>query len=247
MGLLKSCLRGLSELSKEHKRAKRFVDGCLKVINESLEHCRSSKNPETRISRMGVAIDRLDHLCNEQPNWPDVNKWQEQKAKLKREYPSFVMDNLTDFIDEETAKIDALKSDSARQNRARKLIEKLQPYKRHPACKSSWISSQIIELKQAYNVSNEPAEQQEPVQSLKEKREAQPLMYTTQLVSEIKSTKPVSFWGKTGIWFCWVILCSPLIQKPAPYNTIGLIISIVLAVVTVKWIHRRREQRVNNP
>lgn len=52
--------------------------------------------------------------------------------------------------------------------------------------------------------------------------------------------KPVTWLGKFGIWFLWVALLSPVTQKGDGYGAFSLVASIVLAVVTVKWINKRR-------
>lgn len=64
----------------------------------------------------------------------------------------------------------------------------------------------------------------------------QPVMEPT---SRLK--KPVSFWGKLGIWFLWAMLCSPAMQKGEAQSMAALLISIALTVLTVKWINKRRE------
>ncbi len=54
--------------------------------------------------------------------------------------------------------------------------------------------------------------------------------------------KPVSFLGKFGIWFLWAMLCSPAMQKGEAQSMAALVMSIVLTVLTVKWINKRREK-----
>lgn len=55
----------------------------------------------------------------------------------------------------------------------------------------------------------------------------------------LQPRKKVSFWGKFGIWFCWAALL-PITQKGDAYGAFSLAASIVLTVVTVKWINKRR-------
>lgn len=52
--------------------------------------------------------------------------------------------------------------------------------------------------------------------------------------------KPVTWIGKFGIWFLWAVLLSPITQKGDGYGAFSLVASIVLTVVTVKWINKRR-------
>lgn len=71
----------------------------------------------------------------------------------------------------------------------------------------------------------------------KKAAEAQPVMEQGPRLK-----KPVSLLGKLGIWFLWALLCAPGMHKGDAQNMAALVISIVLAVVTVKWINRRRER-----
>lgn len=54
--------------------------------------------------------------------------------------------------------------------------------------------------------------------------------------------KPVSFLGKLGIWFLWAMLCSPAMQKGEAQSMAAFLVSIVLTVLTVRWINKRRER-----
>ena len=52
--------------------------------------------------------------------------------------------------------------------------------------------------------------------------------------------KPVSLWGKLGIWCLWAMAFFPVTQKGDAYGALSLVGSIALTVLTVKWINRRR-------
>lgn len=52
--------------------------------------------------------------------------------------------------------------------------------------------------------------------------------------------KPVSVWGKIGIWLCWAALFSPSAMKGDKEGVYGFTASVVLTVMTVKWLNKRR-------
>ena len=206
--------------------------------------CRTSANPETRISRMGVAIDRLDHMCKEYPYWPDASAWNKQGRELAEAYSAFIVENLSELIKGNIEKIERLKSQTARHNKAKKLIEKLTPYLSLTACDTEWLASQIFLLKKAYL-----PEGTTPVQETEIPTPWRPSPQNEALASgvadkatHVQSAKPLSWIGKFGIWFLWAMLCSPAMQKGGAQSMVSLAISIALTVLTVKWINKRREK-----
>ncbi len=125
------------------------INADMKVVEESLEICRTSTNPETRISRMGVAIGRLAHMCKEYPCQPNVSAWSKQGLDLAESYPAFIVANLSELIKGNIEKIERLKTQTARHSKAEKLIEKLTPYLALTTCDTEWLASQIFLLKKA--------------------------------------------------------------------------------------------------
>lgn len=59
-----------------------------------------------------------------------------------------------------------------------------------------------------------------------------------QTVSPVR--KPVSLWGRLGIWCLWAMAFFPVTQKGGAYGVLSLAGSIALTVLMVKWINRRR-------
>lgn len=216
-----------------------------KVLEESLEICRTSANPETRVSRMGVAIDRLAHMCKEYPYWPDASAWNKQGRELAESYPAFIVANLSDLIKGNIEKIEKLKTQTARHNKTEKLIEKLTPYLSLTACDTEWLASQIFLLKKAY-----PPEGATPIREaeiptpwhLSSPQSEAFISAATIKTSPVQPAKPLSWLSKFGIWFCWACLLSPITQKGGAYGLFSLAASIVLTIVTVKWINSRRKK-----
>lgn len=159
MSFFKSAMRTAHALNKNLQNMQRAIDRSRDVINESLEICRTSQNPETRISRMGVAIERLMALCKEYPEWPESKDWNNELRELLESYQPFLMNNLRELLVLEIAKIKSLKSAKARHNRVVKFTEKNIAYSQLPDCDSKWFICQLFLLNKAY-----PKEGVEPVE-----------------------------------------------------------------------------------
>lgn len=244
MGTGKKLFSAFGDAIVADMREQGRINADMKVVEESLEICRTSTKPETRISRMGVAIDRLAHMCKEYPCQPDASAWNRQGRDLAESYPAFIAANLSELIKGNIEKIERLKTQTARHNKAEKLIEKLTPYLSLTACNTEWLASQIFLLKKAY-----PPEGTTPIQEAEIPTPWQPSPQSEVLASGVaskathaQSAKPLSWIGKFGIWFLWAMLCSPAMQDGEAQGMVTLVISIVLTAATVKWINKRRER-----
>lgn len=242
MGTAKKLLSAVNKAILADMREQGRVNADRKVVDESLEICRTSTNPETRISRMGVAIDRLAHMCKEYPYQPNASAWNKHGRELAELYPAFIAANLSELIKGNITKIEKLKTQTARHNKAEKLIEKLKPYLSLTACDTEWLASQIFLLKKAY-----PPEGATPIQDVEIPTPWHPSPQGETLASGVadkaahgQPAKPLSWWGKLGIWFLWAMALSPVTQKGDAYGAFSLVASIALTILTVKWINRRR-------
>ncbi len=244
MGTAKKLFSAVNKAILADMREQGRINADMKAVEESLEICRTSAKPETRISRMGVAIDRLAHMCKEYPYQPNASAWNKQGRELAESYPAFIVANLSELIKGNIEKIERLKTQTARHNKAEKLTEKLKPYLSLTACDTEWLASQIFLLKKAY-----PPEGTTPIQEAEIPTPWHPSSQGGTLASGVASkathvqpAKPLSWLGKFGIWFCWAMLCAPGMHKGDAQNVGALVMSIALTVVTVKWINRRRER-----
>lgn len=244
MGMEKKLFSAFGDAIVADMREQGRINADMKVVEESLEICCTSTNIETRISRIGVAIDRLAHMCKEYPCQPNVPAWSKQGLELAEAYPAFIVANLSELIKGNIEKIERLKTQTAPPQQAEKLIEKLTPYLALTACDTEWLASQIFLLKKAY-----PPEGTTPIQEAEIPTPRHPSPQGETLASgvarkatHVQPAKPISWLGKFGIWFLWAILCSLGMHKGDVQNVVALVMSIALTVVTVKLINRRREK-----
>lgn len=159
MSFFKSAMQTAHMLNKNLQNVQRAIDSSRDVIDESLEICRTSQNPETRISRMGVAVERLMALCKEYPEWPESKDWNKELRELLESYQPFMMNNLRELLVLEITKIKSLKSSKARHKRVVKFTERTIAYSQLPDCDSTWFLCQLFLLNKAY-----PKEGVEPVE-----------------------------------------------------------------------------------
>lgn len=246
MGIGKKLLRFATNKTKELGYHQKAVNRALDIVEESLKICHDSSNPETRISRMGVAIDKLDFLCTEYPYWPDVEMWKRQKSILSNDYLHFVIKNISLFITESIAKIEKLKSQSARHNRAKKLIDKLSQYLQLEPCDKKWLLKQIDLIKRVYPEEGISPSMEDTIPSLWNQEDIRHQIVPTLQENGCPIDKitlsyhPVSWIGKLAIWFVWMMILFPIMKQNEP---ICLVTSIVLTIGTVKIINKKRKNR----
>lgn len=197
---------GLKSMMRTQERVRRGM----KVINESLDIARNSPNPETRISRMQVAIDRLAHMEREFPLWPDCETWVKQRKELLRNFPNFYVNNISSLIKIELEKIDKIKSYASKHNKVNKLIEKLEKHLNECGDSDKWLRTQISLLSRKYpaNVQNADSTIQIPTNwSL-----ASPIVYSNTeesprpepIYPQENAKKTVGWLRKVAIWILWL-------------------------------------------
>jgi len=244
MGFGKEMLRLASSATRKAVTVEEAINRSKEVISESLEICRTSANPETRISRMGVAIEYLTQLCEEYPYWPDASAWHKQGHELAEAYPGYIVANLSELIAGRVKNIEKLKNQKPRHERAEKLVEKLKPYLSIPACDTTWLASQIFLVKKAY-----PPEGTQPIleaeiptpwkPDFNKNNDSTPYSVKTE-INHVPSVPPLSWVWKIGIWVACSILLSPLAQISSIYAIVSFTASIILTIIIVKGVNKRR-------
>lgn len=62
------------------------------------------------------------------------------------------------------------------------------------------------------------------------------------MASAPRLKKPVSLFGKLVFLFLWIPLCMLIVPECEIQGIVAVLLSIVLTVLTVKWINKRREK-----
>lgn len=240
MGTAKQLFSAVNKAIQADMREQRMINADMKAVDESLGLAYSSSNYATRISRMQVAINRLDMMLEKYPGSPDVKLWRNQRNALQGKFPEFFVDNLSAFIRNDLEKIKKTKSREARYKRAQKLKNALAEYSGQCPQADLWLLEQIKLLEKSF-----PPDAESPVADIAIPTDWSGDTSETGLAQsstpERPIKKPVSFFGKLGIWFLFACCFSPMYIKEKPMSSLlGLAGSIACAWLLVKWINRRR-------
>ena len=138
--------KALSMITADQKA----IDRSLEIVNESIEMCKTSPKPETRISRSSVAISTLEQLIQNYSWRPEVKNWKPWLESMQANRKSFVMQNLQEIYTLAVATIEESNTARTKYNRAQKLITKLQGYFTDSDCDRAVANNWIKELKRNY-------------------------------------------------------------------------------------------------
>ena len=152
---LKRVFRELGKALSMITADQKAIDRSLEIVNESIEMCKTSPKPETRISRSSVAISTLEQLIQNYSWRPEVKNWKPWLESMQANRKSFVMQNLQEIYNQGMQKIEESKTPKTMHNRAQKLVVKLAEYLQDPDSEKEWLKDTIKTLKKNYPIPSE--------------------------------------------------------------------------------------------